>query len=167
MKLHYTIISSVAIILIVGQVVHAQFYFGTDLSYVNEMEDCGADYKVNDIATDPYEIFKDNETNLVRLRLWHTPSWYDELNSGNRYSDFEDVRMSIIRAKANGMQVLLDFHLSDNWADPENQVVPAAWAAVVDDLPVLRDSLYNYIYSTLDKLVAENLLPELVQIGNE
>ncbi|HUR31672.1 MAG TPA: glycosyl hydrolase 53 family protein [Saprospiraceae bacterium] len=143
------------------------FYFGADLSYVNEMEDCGDEYKVNNAATDPYDIFKDNGVNLVRLRLWHTPSWYDELNNGNRYSDFEDVRQSIIRAKSKGMDVLLDFHLSDNWADPENQVIPAAWAPVVDNLSILHDSLYNYIFSTLNKLAIENLLPELVQIGNE
>jgi arabinogalactan endo-1,4-beta-galactosidase len=31
----------------------------------------------------------------------------------------------------------------------------------------LKDSLYNYIYSTLSNLAADNLLPELVQIGNE
>src|SRR5690242_19844956 len=102
------------------------FYFGADLSYVNEMENCGADYKVNGTSTDPYQIFKDNGANLIRLRLWHTPSWYDGLNNGQRYSDFQDVRHSIMRAKAQGMQVLLDFHLSDTWADPGNQVAPAA-----------------------------------------
>ncbi len=143
------------------------FYFGVDLSYVNEMEDCGAEYKVNNNPTDPFQIFKERGANLVRLRLWHTPSWYDNLNQGNRYSDFADVRQSIIRAKSQGMNVLLDFHLSDNWADPSHQVVPAAWAPIVNNLAVLQDSLYNYIYVTLNKLAAEDLLPEIVQIGNE
>jgi arabinogalactan endo-1,4-beta-galactosidase len=147
---------------------HAQeFYFGADLSYVNEMEDCGAEYKVNNAVTDPYLILKNAGTNLVRLRLWHTPAWYDNLNDGLRYSDFADVRLSIMRAKAQGMDVLLDFHLSDNWADPSKQVIPAAWAPVVNNLPVLQDSLYNYIYNTLNSLALDGLLPELVQIGNE
>ena len=50
------------------------FYYGADLSYVNEMEDCGAIYR-NDVGqqTDPYQIFKDVGANLVRLRLWHNP----------------------------------------------------------------------------------------------
>ncbi len=143
------------------------FYFGADLSYVNEMEDCGAVYKVNGTPEDPYQIFKDNGANLIRLRLWHTPSWYDALNQGHRYSDFQDVRHSIMRAKAQGMKVLLDYHLSDTWADPGHQVAPLAWTPVLDSLGLLEDSLYNYIHSTLSNLAAENLLPEIVQIGNE
>ncbi|NRB47122.1 MAG: glycosyl hydrolase 53 family protein [Saprospiraceae bacterium] len=143
------------------------FYFGADQSYVNEMEDCGAVFKENNVAKDVYSIYKDHGCNLVRLRLWHTPSWYDNLNEGRRYSDLADVKKSIARAKASDMAVLLDFHLSDNWADPSKQLVPAAWLPVVDDLPKLQDSLYNYIYATLSELADENLLPEMVQIGNE
>lgn len=143
------------------------FYFGNDLSYVNEMEDCGVVYRENNVPKDPYQIFADHGTNLVRLRLWHTPVWYDQLNEGKRYSDLADVKRSIARAKAENMQVLLDFHLSDNWADPGKQLVPAAWLPVVDELPDLKDSLYNYVYGTLMELQESDLLPELVQIGNE
>jgi arabinogalactan endo-1,4-beta-galactosidase len=144
------------------------FRFGADLSYVNEMEDCGTVY--NDEAgqpADPYQLFADHNCGIARLRLWHTPAWYDNLNSGHRYSDLADVRKSILRAKAANMQVLLDFHLSDNWADPNKQRVPAAWEAVVDDLPLLMDSLYNYVKSTLLALHADGLLPDMVQVGNE
>ena len=50
-------------------------FYGADLSYVNEMEDCGATYKDADGNTkDPYEIFSEEGTNLVRLRLWHNPT---------------------------------------------------------------------------------------------
>lgn len=143
------------------------FYFGADMSYVNELEHCGAVYKANGVLQDPYAIMKDNGCNLIRLRLWHTPSWYDQLNDGTRYCDFEDVRLSILRAKSAGMQVLLDFHLSDTWADPGHQVVPAAWNAVVDNQTLLADSLYNYVQSTLTRLGNDGLLPDIVQIGNE
>lgn len=140
---------------------------GADLSYVNEMEDCGVVYKVQDQSRDPYQIFAENGCNLARFRLWHTPSWYDTLNTGKRYSDLQDVRKSIQRAKAAGMKVLLDFHLSDFWADPNRQLAPAAWWGVTDNLPALKDSVYQYIYSTLLALHTEGLLPEMVQIGNE
>ena len=51
------------------------FYYGADLSYVNEMEDCGAIYKnLNWEIQDPYTIFKNEGANLVRLRLWHNPN---------------------------------------------------------------------------------------------
>ena len=145
----------------------AQPYLGVDLSYVNEMEDCGVSYREGESVKDPYQIFADAGANLVRLRLWHTPSWYDSLNAGDRYSDLADVKRSIARAKASGMQVLLDFHLSDNWADPSKQVIPAAWATAADDLPTLQDSLHQYLYSTLSDLAAENLWPDLIQLGNE
>ena len=143
------------------------FRFGADLSYVNEMEDCGVVYMENGQPKDPYQIFADHNCGIARLRLWHTPSWYDTLNAGQRYSDFADVVRSSRRAKEAGMQVLLDFHLSDLWADPSRQIAPAAWQGVVDDLPALQDSLYHYVYGTLMALQAEGLLPEMVQIGNE
>ncbi len=143
------------------------FYFGADQSYVNEMEDCGVVYYESNEEKDVYQIYKDYGNNLVRLRLWHTPKWYDNINSGKRYSDLNDVKKSIARAKEVGMDVLLDFHLSDNWADPSKQLVPEAWLSVVDDLPKLKDSLYNYIYNTLETLEQDGLTPEMVQIGNE
>ena len=143
------------------------FYFGSDLSYVKQMEDCGATYKEDEESKDPFLIFADHGNNLARFRLWHTPSWQDALGFSLRYSDYQDVQLGILRAKNAGMDVLLDFHLSDVWADPTHQVIPAAWAPVVNDLEALKDSLYNYIYSTLSKLHTEGLLPEIVQIGNE
>lgn len=143
------------------------FFFGADNSYVNQMEDCGVVYKEQGQVKDVYQIFADHNCNLVRLRLWHTPAWCDTLNAGKRYSDYQDVRKSILRAKAAGMNVLLDFHLSDTWADPGRQLVPNAWLGVVNNLPLLKDSLYNYVSKTLLDLNSEGLLPEMVQIGNE
>lgn len=143
------------------------FYVGADLSYTNEMEDCGVVYKENGIVKDPYQMFADNGCNMVRLRLWHTPSWYDTLNAGKRYSDFQDVRRSMMRAKAAGMPVLLNIHFSDIWADPQRQIAPKAWQPVVANLSALKDSVFNYVQSTLLRLQADGLSPEMVQIGNE
>ena len=58
---------------------------GGDLSYVNEVEDAGAKYQRNNSSLDPYALFAEKGCNLVRLRLWHTPSI-------NRYSGLEDVK---------------------------------------------------------------------------
>ncbi|MEZ4983700.1 MAG: glycosyl hydrolase 53 family protein [Saprospiraceae bacterium] len=147
---------------------HAQtLYRGADLSYVNEMQDCGVVYYDNGQARDPYELFAEKGCNLVRLRLWHTPAWYDTLNTGNRYSDLADVRRSIARAHAAGMEVLLDFHLSDTWADPSRQIAPQAWWSVLDDTPTLSDSVYQYVYGVLAGLAEDDLWPALIQLGNE
>jgi len=132
---------------------------GGDLSYVNEVEDAGAKYQRNNSSLDPYALFAEKGCNLVRLRLWHTPSI-------NRYSGLEDVKKSIRRAKAANMKVLLDFHYSDIWADPGRQNIPKAWSTITD-LNVLGDSLYGYTLNTLLTLNKEGLLPEMVQVGNE
>lgn len=137
------------------------FYYGADLSYVNEMEDCGAIYiDANNVAKDPYVIFEEAGTNLVRIRLWNNPTW-------TNYSNYNDVKNAIQRAKGQGMKVLLDFHYSDTWADPSKQQIPAAWLNAINDTKVLGDSLYNYTYQTLNKLATLNLLPNMVQVGNE
>lgn len=138
-----------------------KFYYGADLSYVNEMEDCGASYMdLNNETKDPYTIFKEAGTNLVRLRLWHNPTW-------TNYSNFQDVKKSIQRAKTEGMEVLLDFHYSDDWADPAHQQIPAAWRSEVYNTEALGTLLYNYTYNTLNELAIANLLPDIVQVGNE
>ena len=137
------------------------FYYGADLSYVNEMEDCGAVYKdSNENFKDPYKIFAEAGTNLVRIRLWHNPTW-------TNYSNINDVKKSIQRAKSEGMKVLLDFHYSDSWADPSNQEIPAAWLNQINNTELLGDLVYNYTFDTLNELYNLNLLPEIVQIGNE
>lgn len=138
-----------------------EFYFGADLSYVNEMIDCGATFYSNEgVAKDPYEIFSEAGSNLVRVRLWNNPDW-------TNYSNLEDVKKTISRSREEGMAVLLDFHYSDTWADPQKQYVPADWAAIVNDTDALGQALYDYTYDTLLELANENLLPEMVQVGNE
>lgn len=139
----------------------SEFYVGADLSYVNEMENCGVSYKNKEGKTeDVFKIFAEGGSNLVRVRLWHNPTW-------TNYSNYEDVEKTIQRAKNTNTKVLLDFHYSDDWVDPEKQEIPKAWLPVVDNLPVLGDSIYNYTYKVLDKLSRKNLLPEMVQVGNE
>jgi hypothetical protein len=45
------------------------FYYGADLSYVNEMVECGAVYRnAQNAVEDPYTIFSDAGANLVRVR---------------------------------------------------------------------------------------------------
>jgi arabinogalactan endo-1,4-beta-galactosidase len=140
---------------------NTNFYYGADLSYVNEMEDCNATYKdFNGNLKDPYKIFAEAGTNLVRIRLWHNPNW-------TNYSNIVDVKKSIQRAKNEGMNVLLDFHYSDTWADPSHQEIPSAWLSQINNIEVLGDLLYNYTFDTLNNLANEGLLPNIVQVGNE
>ncbi|MEL7025537.1 MAG: glycosyl hydrolase 53 family protein [Pseudomonadota bacterium] len=136
------------------------FWRGVDLSYVNELEACGAQYSDADGRTDPYKIFEAAGANWVRLRLWHSPDW-------TRYGTAEDIETSIARARAAGFNVLLDFHYSDDWVHPGKQIVPKAWVAHVNDTKTLSRLVGQYTYDTLMRLAALNLLPDAVQVGNE
>jgi len=63
--------------------------------------------------------------------------------------------------------VLLDFHYSDTWADPAKQIIPAAWEPQINNKEILGGLLYDYTFKTLADLMALDLLPEIVQVGNE
>lgn len=136
------------------------FYQGADLSYVNELEDVGVKYHKDGSEVDPFTLIHGYGANIVRLRLWHNPTW-------TNYSTLEDVKRSMRRAKSAGLDVLLDFHYSDTWTDPQQNLVPAAWKPVVKYSSLLADSVYNYTYRTLEHLNSIGLLPVMVQIGNE
>ena len=136
-----------------------EFYFGADLSFSNEMDDCGAVFRDNGAPKDVYAIFKEHGANLIRVRLWNNATW-------TKYSNLADVERSIKRARAQGLQVLLDFHYSDDWADPSKQVVPAAWASIKDD-NALAQALYQYTFDTLTTLNQNGLMPNIIQVGNE
>ena len=134
------------------------FYLGADLSYVNEMEDCGAVYRKNGRPVDPFALLKHEGGDLVRVRLWNDPRW-------TRYSNLQDVKKTIGRAKANGLKVLLDFHYSDDWADGDKQRTPAAWAGMTGNEQV--KALREYTQWVLLSLERDGLMPEMVQVGNE
>jgi arabinogalactan endo-1,4-beta-galactosidase len=62
-------------------------------------------------------------------------------------------------------QSILIFTIPDRWADPAHQETPAAWKNL--SLDILEDSVYNYTMTVLQYLNGKNLVPEMVQVGNE
>ena len=135
------------------------YYFGADLSYVNELEDCGATYSLAGKRRDPFELLHERGASLVRVRLWNDAEW-------TRYSNLADVKKTIARARRAGMQVLLNFHYSDDWADGDKQIIPRAWKGI-KDTDALAEALYEFTRRTLQELDGAGLMPELVQVGNE
>ena len=136
----------------------APLYLGADLSYVNEMEDCGAVYRDHGQPVDPFALMKAKGGNIARVRIWNDATW-------TKYSNYKDVLKTISRAHAAGLQVLLDFHYSDDWADGEKQIAPAAWAKL--DTAAQAKALHDYTRDILGRLAAAGQFPELVQVGNE
>jgi len=63
------------------------------------------------------------------------------------------------------MGLLLDFHYSDYWADPQQQNKPLAWVSLSD--AALRDTVAELHACGADRLKRQGTLPDMVQIGNE
>lgn len=135
------------------------FFFGADMSYVNEMDDCGAIYHVNGEAQDAFTLLSGQGANLVRARLWHNPTW-------TTYSNLVDVERTFRRAQEAGMNTLLTIHYSDDWADPGQQRIPAAWETI-NDTSELAQAVYDYTRDVMVALNEKGVLPGFVQVGNE
>jgi arabinogalactan endo-1,4-beta-galactosidase len=147
---------------VLGLTAHAatpRFDTGADLSFTNEMEDCGAKFRnAAGAPADPFELVKAAGGTVARIRIWNNPDW-------TRYSTYDDVLKSIRRAHAAGLKVLLDFHYSDDWADADKQIAPAAWAHL--DTAEQATALHDFTRDVLDRLAGAHELPEWVQVGNE
>ncbi|MBT8228164.1 MAG: arabinogalactan endo-1,4-beta-galactosidase [Dactylosporangium sp.] len=131
---------------------------GADVSQLAKNEAYGAVYR--DVAGHPrdaLEILAEAGVNYLRLKVWVDPA--------DGFSDKDHVLAMARRAKAEGMQLLIDFHYSDSWADPGKQIKPAAWAALPFDQ--LRQALYEHTFDVLASLRAQRTPADLAQIGNE
>jgi len=110
-------------------------------------------------ASDALSILKDAGINAVRVRVWNNPSpaW--------SFSNLTSVLAMARRVKASGMDFWLDFHYSDTWADPGHQYKPVAWNDYHIDQ--LVTAIYNYSFTVVSALVAQQTTPLIVAVGNE
>ena len=142
------------------------FIFGMDASCVPSLEASGVKYyDHNNNENDVYKILAENGLNYVRVRIWNDP--FDK--SGNGYGggncDIENAIKVGKRATANRMKLLVNFHYSDFWADPQKQPIPKAWQNM--SFEERCDALYEYTKQSLKKLVDANIDIGMVQVGNE
>ena len=114
-------------------------------------------YNASGIEKDCMQILKDLGMNTIRLRVWVNPS--------NNWNNEADVVAKAVRAKNLGMKLMIDFHYSDNWADPGKQTKPAAWVSL--DFASLKQALANHTTSVLNALKSKGVTPNWVQVGNE
>ncbi len=133
------------------------FINGADVSFIPQLEDNEAAWYNDGTIADPLDIFQQNNINYIRLRLWHSPA--------EGYNNLEKTLMMAARIKAMGFKFLLNFHYSDTWADNGWQQKPAAWDSL--SFQELNDSLYAYTFNVIHTFDSLDLLPDMVQIGNE
>lgn len=138
---------------------------GMDPSTLPEVERCGGRFRDEKGERDALEILRDHGTNLIRIRLWNDPYSPQGEPYGAGVNDLPCVMKLARRAKALGMDWLLDFHYSDFWADPGKQRLPKAWVHM--DENQLTRAVHDYTGQVLDTLREADLLPQMVAVGNE
>jgi arabinogalactan endo-1,4-beta-galactosidase len=150
------------------------FPMGIDISTLYEVESFGGKfYNQNGVRQNVYQILKNSGINYVRIRLWNDPYNTFIKNGetvrvpyGGGICDFDRVKSMARSAKIAGLKVLLDFHYSDFWAHPGQQVIPKAWKDLATPQDI-ADELYDYTFNIIKELDLAGAKPDMVQIGNE
>ena len=140
---------------------------GADLSYVNTILNNGGNYQdESGNLVEPFAFFSEKGNNIVRLRLWHTPSnIMDYCGNPIQANNLQDVLDAAAKVVQNNMELMLAFHYGDYFNDPGKQPMPAAWEGL--EHGELLDSIYQYTFQVLNKLFAQGTTPSIVGIGNE
>ncbi|MCX6283504.1 MAG: glycosyl hydrolase 53 family protein [Bacteroidetes bacterium] len=138
---------------------------GADISFLPEIEARGSRFYDNGKEKDAIELLKDHGFNYIRLRVFVNPAGKKGYSPGKGFCDLDHTLAMARRINEAGMKLLLDFHYSDYWADPQQQFKPEAWANL--DFKSLKDSIKAYTTIVLLSMKKQGTLPAMVQVGNE
>jgi arabinogalactan endo-1,4-beta-galactosidase len=153
------------------------FIKGADVSMLAQIEAKGGKFYDEDgREKDCLRILKKHGVNWVRLRLWNAPVFAHGFTpepgypvvAGESAGGINDLARDVglaRRAKALGMKVLLDFHYSDWWADPQKQFPPQAWEQMTFEQ--MKSALHAFTRDAIAQMKAAGAGPDMVQIGNE
>ena len=147
----------------------SDFIGGVDISSYRALKDSGVKYydfagnELDDAGF--FKLLKDSGINYVRIRVWNNP--YDA--SGNGYGGGNnDLQKAVDMGKLAtdaGMRVLIDFHYSDFWADPDKQQAPKAWQNLTLDEKLAK--VTEFTSDSLQTLLKSGVDVGMVQVGNE
>ena len=107
---------------------------------------------------DALVILAESNFNTVRLRVWVHPL------ANHSEGNVTYVVALAKRAKAAGLSIWVDFHLSDWWSDPGHQYKPSQWANL--SFTDLLSAVHTHVFNVLTQITAVADVV-LVQVGNE
>lgn len=135
-----------------------QFAKGADIGWVTEMESKGYKFYGQDgEQKECTALMKDLGCTAIRHRVW--------VNPAEGWCSLSDLLVKCRRVKENGMDLMVDFHYSDSWADPGKQNIPAAWTGHSAD--ELASKVTSHTKEVLQALKSEGISVSWVQVGNE
>ncbi|WP_207420659.1 glycosyl hydrolase 53 family protein [Desertivirga brevis] len=138
---------------------------GADISFLPQLESRGIKFTDNGVEKDALLLLKEHGFNYIRLRIFNNPAQPKGYSPQKGFCDLNYTKQMAKRVKAAGMKLLLDFHYSDYWADPQQQYKPIAWMG--KDFNTLKDSVKAYTTYVMKQLKDQGTEPDMVQIGNE
>ena len=134
------------------------FWLGADISGTTQLEAMGVKlYNQKGEIRENTALMKELGLNAVRLRVW--------VNPRGGFCNMHDVLDMAKRARYYDMDVMIDFHYSDWWADPGKQHIPAAWQYFKYD--EMKYALAEHTRETLQLLKDHGIDVRWVQVGNE
>ncbi len=134
------------------------FWLGADISGISGWEKKGIHtYTVDSIETETTALMNQYGIDAARYRVW--------VNPADSLCNMHDVLQLAQRAKANDMDIMIDFHYSDWWADPGKQITPQAWKDY--NLEQMKQAVADHTAQTLQLLSDNDISVRWVQIGNE
>lgn len=146
--------------------------YGVDLGWLSQLEAKGVRWLTPEKKeVEPLAALKEMGANAVRLRIFVDPPkeayWQKDENTVCMlgFCDARSVLAVSERVKAAGMKLMLDFHYSDHFADPEHQDIPEAWKN--DDAGQLTKRVYGHTKEVMTLFAEKGIRPDWVQVGNE
>lgn len=154
---------------------------GVDISSYQALKEAGVKfYDDNGKEESLLKVLHDHGVNYIRLRLWNDPyadrdfdykynNQTFHIKKGDCYgggnTDLQHMLAIGKEAVKYNMKVLLDFHYSDFWADPAQQILPKAWKGKNDK--ELQQAVYQYTTDVIKTFKDNNIDIGMVQVGNE
>lgn len=135
------------------------FVKGADVGFLAGQERRGVKFHdVHGNERECMELLKnDYQISAIRLRVWVEPR--------GGVCDKHEVLAMAQRAASLGMDVMIDFHYSDTWADPGKQYIPKSWQG--HDYEQMLEDLRRHTIDVLTLLKEHSVSPRWVQVGNE
>ena len=135
------------------------FVKGADVGFLTGQERHGVKFHDrNGRERECLELLKnDYQMSAIRMRVWVNP------RGGS--CDKNELLAMARRVKALGMQLMVDFHYSDSWADPAKQPIPKAWEG--HTYKQMKRDLAQHTIEVLTLLKENDIEPRWVQVGNE
>lgn len=144
---------------------------GIDISFVKQIYDAGGHYYNKDGEEENlFKIIKDAGYNTVRIKEFVDPYNYEigdePVTYGGGTNDLETNLWIAKFANLYDLDIMIDLHYSDFYADPDKQIIPKAWADATSSSEMIT-YISNYTKETLQAYKDAGIDVTYVQIGNE